>query len=144
MIATILTYLSLAYSFDLAYENTEWMLWDYDTSITWYTRGDRYIGFTPDVEFRAGTDKLYGFIGGNVYGSARVEGLSPGGFDPVLSDYQFRVGFKYMSTTIGYEYHCVHPIQTYITDERYLQWQKEGSYSKFYITVSGTIGGRKK
>jgi hypothetical protein len=144
MFATILTYLSLAYSFDLAYENTEWLLWDY-ANPEWYVQSDDYLGFRADLEFRAGIDELYGFIGGQMYNGSKIESLKdgPAGFNPVFDDYQFRAGARTKHVEIGYEYHCVHPIMTYLIDDKAMGWKKEGAYSKFYIKVSGKIGGKK-
>lgn len=150
MFATILTYLSLAYSFDLAYENTEWVLWDY-ANPEWYVQSDDYLGFRADLEFRAGVDELYGFIGGQMYNGSKIESLKdgPAGFNPVFDDYQFRVGAKVSDDDdlwefeVGWQYHCVHPIMTYLIDDDAMGWKKEGAYSKFYITVSGVIGGKR-
>lgn len=145
MFATILTYLSLAYSFDLAYENTEWLLWDY-ANPEWYVQSDDYLGFRADLEFRAGIDELYGFIGGQMYNGSKIESLKdgPAGFNPVFDDYQFRFGARSKYVEVGYEYHCVHPIMTYLIDDDAMGWKKEGAYSKFYIKFSGLLCKKNK
>lgn len=149
MIATILTYLSLAYSFDLAYEQTNWMLWD--CSVPMYqAQSNDYLGFRADLELRAGIQSLYGYVGGQMYNSSRIEDVKqgPGGFNPVMDDYQFRAGARAKASQVlcvelGWEYHCVHPIKTYMIEDFAKPWSKEGAYSNFHITVSGVIGGKK-
>ncbi len=143
MIATILTYLCLAYSFDMSYERTEWLLWEYSNTSVWDAHSENFFGFKSDLELRWGTKDKYVFTGGYMYNCSNMESAPPKGFNPVFDDFQVRVGGKYKCIQAGWEYHCVHPIITYFTQMSEIKSKREGNYNKFYINISGSLGGKR-
>lgn len=143
MIATILTYLSLAYSFDMSYERTEWLLWEYSNTSVWDAHSENFFGFKSDLELRWGTKDKYVFMGGYMYNCSNMESAPPKGFNPVFDDFQVKAGGKYKYVQVGWEYHCVHPIMTYFTQMSEIKSKREGNYNKFYINISGSLGGKR-
>jgi len=137
MIFNILTYLSLVYSFELGYENSGFKLWENyryaDESGTYFI--DDYISSRFDISLNIGT----AYVGGGIYVPAKMEGrvFQVSQYNPNFDDYNFNFGIKTEHFDIGYIYHCVHPIMTYL-DDRAIKSKTEGSYYKVFIKFTDT------
>lgn len=145
MIANILTYLTLAFSFELSAEVSQWLLWDY-ANPEFNARHNMYIGFKPDVELRYGDADVFMYVGGQMYNGSKIENIKQGagGFNPMLDNYMFRLGITYYGFTIGYEHDCTHPITTYNLYDEEISWKSEGAYNKYFVKYTGEIRGGKR
>lgn len=136
---TLLSFLSLAYSFDIAYENSSFAMWQArnDSYYAWmYDMDNENIGTTFDIEARYGAG-IYGYVGGNTYISAIMRGNNPiTTSDPEFGDFGFRFGIRSKHWDAGYEYHCVHPILAYMDDTQVAS-KREGAFWKVHVKFTG-------
>jgi hypothetical protein len=136
---TLLSFLSLAYSFDIAYENSSFALWT-PKNESYYSYNfdldNESIGTTFDIEARYG-DKIYGYIGGSTYISAVMTGGNlVTETSPEFGDFGARFGVRSKHWDAGYEYHCVHPILAYMDDTQVAS-KREGAFWKVHVKFTG-------
>lgn len=136
---TLLSFLSLAYSFDIAYEHSAFALWTPKQNSFYaydYAPEKESIGTNFDVELRYG-GAIYGYVGGNTYISAVMSGDNPiSETSPEFGDFGARFGIRSKHWDAGYEYHCVHPILAYMDDTQVAS-KREGAMWKVHVKFTG-------
>ena len=136
---TLLSFLSLAYSFDIAYEHSAFTLWT-PKSTSYYAYDfapeKENIGTNFDIELRYGGN-IYCYVGGNTYISAIMSGDNPvTETSPEFGDFGARFGVRSKHWDAGYEYHCVHPILAYMDDTQVAS-KREGAFWKVHVKFTG-------
>jgi hypothetical protein len=136
---TLLSFLSLAYSFDIAYENSSFTMWTQNDNavLSWkYDPENESVVTTFDIEARYGGN-IYGYIGGSTYISAAMTGSNiVTETSPEFGDFGARFGVRSKHWDAGYEYHCVHPILAYMDDTQVAS-KREGSMWKVHVKFTG-------
>ncbi len=134
-----LSLLSIAYNFEIAYENSSFATWHAqpDSYYNWdFNPDNTNIGSEFNVEFRCGKS-IYGYAGGSTYISAIIQGDNLiTETSPELGSFGLYAGIRSKHFDVGFDYNCLHGMYPYMDDTQILD-KREGARWKIFFKFNG-------
>lgn len=125
----ILTLFSVCYSLTIGYQSSGYNLWEQtDPYLSQTTNQSLITNFNVDLYFW----NFYVGGGTNTTSAFGNDIMKPGDYNPLWNDYAFRVGYKGKYITVGYDYHCIHPVRAYLQDTD-TKYTKEGGCTTLFV-----------